>query len=161
MSMPLKEVEMEPYQDIIIVVIILCSIFIVLSIIVMNRVITKPIEKLVSSMKQMESGHFVKVAMETSNDEIGQLKQHYNDMVDEIEKLFNQIYEQERFKRKAELKILQEQIKPHFLYNTIDAMRYLAYAGDMEKLCTALESFGNYYRNTSCERLSMFATNEI
>ena len=145
-SMPLKEVEMEPYQSIGFVVIILCSIFVLVSIVITHSIITRPIEKLASSMKQMESGRFVKVEMETSNDEIGQLKKHYNDMVDEIEKLFNEIYEQERFKRKAELKILQEQIKPHFLYNTIDAMRYLAYSGNMDDLCLALESFGNYYR---------------
>lgn len=56
------------------------------------------------------------------------------------------VYEEERIKRKTELNVLQEQMKPHFLYNTIDAMGYLALSGKNEELYDALEAFGSYYR---------------
>ena len=148
MSIPIKELEREPYQVAIVVIIIMSGIFVMVSCLIMSHTITKPIERLVHSMKQMETGKFVKVDIETGGDEVGELKNHYNDMVDEIEKLIKRIYAEQQFKRTAELRMLQEQVKPHFLYNTIDAMRFLAYSGRNDELCEALEAFGNYYRTS-------------
>lgn len=148
MSIPTKELQREPYQVAVIVIIVMSAIFVMISCLIMTHTITKPVERLVHSMKQMENGKFVRVEMNTGNDEIGELKNHYNAMVDEIEKLIKKIYKEQQFKRTAELRMLQEQVKPHFLYNTIDAMRFLAYSGKNEELCEALEAFGNYYRNS-------------
>lgn len=76
-----------------------------------------------------------------------QLKTTYNEMTDDINDLVKRVTEDEKFKRKVELKILYEQIKPHFLYNTIDALTYLALTGQNEELCNSLEAFGGFYRN--------------
>ena len=79
--------------------------------------------------------------------EVEQLKAVYNEMTDDINDLVRKVTEDEKFKRKVELKILYEQIKPHFLYNTIDALTYLALTGQNEELCNSLEAFGGFYRN--------------
>ena len=69
-------------------------------------------------------------------------------MVSEIQNLLHQTVEEQKIKRKAELNVLQAQIKPHFLYNTIDALGYLALAGRNEELYEALEALGSYYRTS-------------
>lgn len=149
-GIPLNQLKAEQglYKIIFIIIMIFSGIFLLISVMIMSKTITNPIKILVDSMKQMESGQFIKVDMNTGNDEIGQLKENYNNMVDEIEKLIDRIYKEQKFKRKAELKVLQEQIKPHFLYNTIDTMKYLALTGETEDLYDALEAFGGYYRTS-------------
>ncbi len=147
-SIPLQEMEKELYQVLFIMISVFSGIFLLICFLIMSKTITNPINKLVHSMKQLETGRFVKVDMKLGNDEIGKLKDNYNIMVDEIEKLIHKIYQEQKFKRKAELRVLQEQVKPHFLYNTIDAMRYLAYSEQYKELCEALEAFGSYYRTS-------------
>lgn len=147
-GIPMKESEKEPYQQIFFIIIGCTGICMCLSFGITSKIITIPIKELAQAMQQMEEGHFKKIMMRTNQDEIGTLKERYNEMVDEIEKLIHKIYEDQKFKRKAELRILQEQVKPHFLYNTIDAMRYLAYTGQNEELGEALEAFGGYYRTS-------------
>jgi two-component system, sensor histidine kinase YesM len=113
-----------------------------------SRLITNPIKKLLRSMKGIENREFKKVNIEVGNDEIGKLKVGYNIMVCEIEKLINRIIEEQKVKRTAELSVLQAQVKPHFLYNTLDAMGYLALSGKCDEVYEALEALGGYYRTS-------------
>jgi len=69
-------------------------------------------------------------------------------MVTEIQNLLHQTMEEQRIKRKAELNVLQAQVKPHFLYNTLDALSYLALSGKNEELYDSLEALGSYYRTS-------------
>lgn len=111
-----------------------------------SKLITKPINMLVSAMRDLEKGAFIKVNIKTGNDEIGRLKDGYNLMVEEIEELIGRIIKEQKFKRKAELNVLQEQIKPHFLYNTFDAISALALMGKNEEVYTIMKALGTYYR---------------
>ncbi len=101
-------------------------------------------------MNRMEGKKFEKICTDSRgaefSAEMGILKDTYNQMVDEIDTLIEQVYEEEKIKRKTELNALQEQMKPHFLYNTIDAMGYLALSGRSQEVYDALEAFGSYYR---------------
>jgi two-component system sensor histidine kinase YesM len=77
-------------------------------------------------MKLVEEGN-LDVNMEiVSEDEVGQLAHGFNQMVKEIRSLINRIYETEREKRQVELQMLQQQINPHFLYNTLDSINWMA-----------------------------------
>lgn len=126
------------------------TVFCVISYLVMDRFVTVPLEQVVGFMNRMRGKKFEKMDMSgtyrNSYLELEVLKETYNQMVDEIDLLVDRVYEEERIKRKAELNVLQEQMKPHFLYNTIDAMSYLALSGRNEELYDALEAFGGYYR---------------
>lgn len=91
-----------------------------------SRSISRPINKLRRLMKSAEDGNLdVKFDIK-GNDEIGQLGYSFNNMINEIKKLLNLVYIEQKSKREAELKILQSQIKPHFLYNTLDNIQWMA-----------------------------------
>lgn len=117
---------------------------------IMKRYVADPLEAMAGSMNRMSGRKFEKIRMcENRHSTFGEmeiLESTYNKMVDEIDALIEMVYEEEKIKRKAELNALQEQMKPHFLYNTIDAMGYLALSGKNEEVYDALEAFGSYYR---------------
>ena len=114
--------------------------------ILISRFITHPIHRLLKSMKGVEKGVFQKVTIKTGNDEIGELKDGYNMMIEEIQKLISKIVVDQKIKRKAELDILQAQIKPHFLYNTFDAISSLALSGRNREVYSLVKTLGSYYR---------------
>ncbi len=92
--------------------------------------ITRPIKELRDSMKEVEKGNLdnVNVAV-SSKTEIGSLENSFNLMTSQIRQLMEQnIYEQEQ-KRQSELKALRSQINPHFLYNTLDSIIWMAEGG--------------------------------
>lgn len=117
---------------------------------IMKRYVADPLEAMAGSMNRMSGRKFEKIRMcENRHSTFGEmeiLESTYNKMADEIDALIEMVYEEEKIKRKAELNALQEQMKPHFLYNTIDAMGYLALSGKNEEVYDALEAFGSYYR---------------
>ena len=108
--------------------------------------VTNPIEKLCKSMEGVKTGYFYRVSMPIPNDEIGVLKNTYNNMLVETNRLIAQLVEQEKKMKYAELKILQEQIKPHFLYNTLNMIGYMALEAPRENIYDAVETLGNFYR---------------
>lgn len=118
--------------------------------VIMKRYVADPLEEMAGSMNRMSGRKFEKIRIyENRHRSFGEmeiLESTYNEMVDEIDALIEKVYEEEKIKRKAELNALQEQMKPHFLYNTIDAMSYLALSGKNEEVYDALEAFGSYYR---------------
>lgn len=108
--------------------------------------ITTPIERLVQSMDIAKRGWLKRVSLNLPDDEIGNLKDSYNSMLVAINQLINELVEKEKTVQKAELNILQEQIKPHFLYNTLDTIAYLALQESTDRVYDAIETLGNFYR---------------
>jgi len=103
--------------------------------------IARPVGKLRLLMKKAEEGD-LNVRFESKyNDEIGQLGNSFNNMINEISNLIEMVYIEQKSKREAELKTLQAQIKPHFLYNTLDTIQWMAQehgANDIVELIGAL-----------------------
>lgn len=108
--------------------------------------ITNPVESLVSSMREVKNGWLRRVSIKLPNDEIGELKNSYNTMLVEINSLIEELVEKERAYQKAELNALQEQIKPHFLYNTLETIAFLALENPREEVYDAIETLGDFYR---------------
>ncbi len=86
----------------------------------------QPILTLRSLMKKAENGDLNVHFTDQTNDEVGQLGAGFNTMIEEIRHLIEEVAEVQQAKREAELKVLQEQIKPHFLYNTLDTIHWMA-----------------------------------
>ena len=105
-----------------------------------SRMIATPIKKLLEAMKGVEHGDFKKVEIDTGDNEIGSLRDAYNIMITEIQHLIDKVVTEEKIKRKADLDVLQAQIKPHFLYNTFDSISSLALSGKSEQVYKVMKS---------------------
>lgn len=130
------------------------SVFFISSFII-SRSVIKPIHKLLRSMQKAPSGNFRKVKVELNSYEFEQLYSGYNQMIEQIEQMLTRIIQEQQTIRRAELNTLQAQIKPHFLYNTLDSITSLAMSGMNDKVCEMLEALGSYYR------LSVSKGNEV
>lgn len=112
-----------------------------------NRYIVVPVSSLSESM-QMSEGE-VPSKLENicvSEDEIGNLHKCYNEMTLKINRLLETVVEQEKQRQRAELTVVQEQMKPHFLYNTLDTIGYMALQNTREEVYDAIETLGAFYR---------------
>jgi len=110
--------------------------------------ITRPVFELSRRMEHnKQSGSLKKIEMEIPYRELDMLKGDYNDMIDHVNELFERVIENEKTLQRAEMRVLQEQIKPHFLYNSIETISFLALDAGADKVYDALETMGSFYRN--------------
>lgn len=103
------------------------------TLILLNRILTnvvRPLKRLEKNMNRVNLENMnQKVPVET-DDEIGHLSTNFNQMLERIENLKEQVVEEQEDKRKYELQALQAQINPHFLYNTLDSIIWMAETND-------------------------------
>jgi len=109
--------------------------------------ITMPILTLNDAIERTKSeGWLRRIEEEMPDDEIGRLAASYNRMIDYMNELFSRLLQEEEDIRMSEMKVLYEQIKPHFLYNTLETISYLAMQEQAERTQDALETLGSFYR---------------
>ena len=104
------------------------------------RSISGPIKKLRGVMKQVEDGNFDVVIDAQSEDEIGHLSKTFNKMLQEIKLLIQKTIIDGEKKRQAELQALQSQINPHFMYNTLNVIKWMAQMQAADNISDALDS---------------------
>ena len=113
----------------------------------MHRFINKPIKNLVAVFRQVEKGN-LQISLnpeDVRSTEFAYLYTRFNKMVESLNMLIDQAYKQKILTQRAELKQLQAQIKPHFLYNSFFIINTLAQMGD-ENLVEFTNHLGEYYR---------------
>lgn len=145
---PFNQISKENASIIFIGVIIILFNGIILSIcsIRISKVITEPIKHLLNSMKGIENGVFNEVQINPYSFELKKLCRCYNIMINEIKNLISRVIEEQKIIRKAELYTFQAQIKPHFLYNTLDSINSLALSNGNKDVSELVEALANYYR---------------
>lgn len=110
--------------------------------------ITRPIKELKDSMKEVEKGNFNTDVVIRADSEIDSLGNSFNLMTARIRQLMEQnIYEQEE-KRKSELKALRSQINPHFLYNTLDSIIWMAEGGKNKEVVRMTSALARLLRQS-------------
>ncbi len=110
--------------------------------------ITRPVAKLTQAMDiGSNADDLVPITDDLPQNEIGKLKDSYNYMITRIRELIKELINKEQSIQRAEMRVLQEQIKPHFLYNTIGTINALAMESGSEEVSSALETMGRFYRN--------------
>ena len=110
------------------------------------RSITEPLERLCRVTERIARGEFTAKARIDTQDEIRVLSDSVDDMAENLRIMMDQIKEDERKMRRAELRLLQEQINPHFLYNTLDTIVWLIEGGDLEKAVNIVVSLSEFFR---------------
>ena len=108
--------------------------------------IHKPLNLLVKAFKNVESGDLQVSIEHHHNDEFRSLYHSFNTMVGKLNTLFDQMYKQKILMQNAQLKQLQAQINPHFLYNTFFILYSIARAEDYENLMSFLQQLGSYFK---------------
>ncbi len=93
----------------------------------LSRRLYRNISALRKSMHEVSNGNLHIRSTVVSHDEIGEMSGVFNTMMDQIESLMEQIKTTEKQKRESEFAALQSQIQPHFIYNTINSMKYYAH----------------------------------
>ena len=113
------------------------------------RNITLPIQRLRDSMKSVQKGNFDIEDIEVlSDNEIGSLTRSFNVMTHRIQELMEQNVKEQEQKRRIELKALQSQINPHFLYNTLDSIIWMAEGKKNEEVVVMTASLARLLRQS-------------
>lgn len=115
-----------PLQSYQLIVLMLCAIFGVLLIALVSQIVLRPLRRLSDRMQNVKKGDLSTKVVLHSRDEIASLAGSFNDMLDAINELIAKNLAIEKAERQTEVKLLQAQINPHFLYNTLDAIRWQA-----------------------------------
>ncbi|PLS03733.1 cache domain-containing sensor histidine kinase [Neobacillus cucumis] len=114
--------------------------------IVISSRISRPIRKLELSMKEVEMGNFDIELDFSYNHEVGRLSSSFNMMTRKIKELMQQVVEEQKALRKSEIKALQSQINPHFLYNTLDSIIWMAESDQNEEVIDMTSSLAKLFR---------------
>ncbi len=119
----------------------------VLTSIVMSRRITAPFRAMIERMARVSAGDFESpIDLGDYGTEYVRMADGYNAMIGEIGKLMQSVREKERLLADSELKMLKAQINPHFLYNTLDSIHWLAAMNGQEQISTMVKALADFYR---------------
>lgn len=110
------------------------------------RFVHRPLLLLVQSFRRMEGGALDLRIEHEKKDEFGYLYDRFNNMLGKLQTLIDQDFKQKMMMQKAELKQLQSQINPHFLYNSFFILNSLAQTGDTERIELFTNMLGEYFR---------------
>ncbi len=92
----------------------------------LSKTVNVPVKKLKARMKQIVNGNFERDPSTEWNHELGDIGKNINDLSENVLSLMNQRIEDERQKKDYEYKMLQSQINPHFIYNTLNSIKWMA-----------------------------------
>ena len=145
---PTGSVSMENRSNILTVtfLFVLSGIVFLLASILIFRMFTKPINRLIKTMNAAQEGSYNEIAASESSLEFELLYENYNKMMQRMKMMHERHMEEQDTIRKAELNVLQAQINPHFLYNTLDSIVALAMMNDNAKVIQISEALAGYYR---------------
>lgn len=112
----------------------------------LTGVIVKNIEKLTQNMKEVKKGNLEVTVTSDSKDEIGELIQGFTEMVERIKTLIEEVYEGKISLKEYEMKALQAQINPHFLYNSLSLINWKAIEADEKDISKITLALSKFYR---------------
>lgn len=108
--------------------------------------IMAPIRRLMTHMKRMELGDFSHETLEDRKDEFGVLSNNFSKMAKQIKRLIDEVYLEKLTQKELELQMLQYQINPHFLYNTLESIQMMAIINKDRETAEMVQALGKILR---------------
>lgn len=127
---------------------------------ILAKGIAGPIERTSKAMKQFAEGDFSVRLPEGRTDEIGAMNSVFNQTIEKIEQLLKQVVEMETVNKDIEFQALQAQINPHFLYNVLDTINWMARKKGEENICHMVTAISNLMRASISNKRSMVYVRE-
>lgn len=146
---PVQELNLE-HGVILRQILLICLLLFFLSLffsILCTKTVTSPIQRLASKMQSAAQGNLDITASYYLNDEIAILYEQFNIMIKKIHTLLDNVYAEQEAKQKMEIQLLQSQINPHFLYNTLNMIKSLIELHMPDMAVKAISSMSGFYRN--------------
>lgn len=109
---------------------------------------TSPLSEMVRKMSKSRTDNFMENMPVKGTREVRQLAVTYNDMLNDIHSYVDELLDTQKAQRKAEIKALQMQINPHYIYNTLASIKWLVYQNDEKKVTQTIDAFISLLRNT-------------
>lgn len=131
------------FYTLIVIILFIYTTIIIFFMRVLNNSIVKPLNHV---LKVMECERLQTIEIIETNKDMTSLQIGYNQMTEKINFLLTQIKDSQRQKRQYELKVLNAQVRPHFLYNTFDSVCALALMGKSQDVYHLMQALGKYYR---------------
>lgn len=146
---------LEKYRSWFLLLAVVALVIIVIYSLYVYKYIHKPLDRLVKAFRRVENGNIDVQIAHGLNDEFEYIYTRFNAMLENLKSLIDQVYRQQILTQEAELKQLQSQINPHFLYNSLFILNTMARLGDYENLEQFTNQLGEYFqfvtRNSSDE----------
>lgn len=146
---PLQEIMIEAnaIRQLIIISVFLSIVFAITLYFFITSRLTRPVQVLKNKMRQAASGYLDVKVKPTGHDEIADLGKSFNIMLEQIKMLMEQHSREQEQIQKAELRTLQAQINPHFLYNTLDSIVWMAEAGKNGQVIQLVQALSRFFRS--------------
>lgn len=160
MAVPLLEVNENHYMIYlqICIMVVISLIIIIIATLVISKNVSRPVQLISEVMDgyhdhrqnkivpDKEENLQIMKTFEERKDEIGKIYRSYEQMVERVDKLIKDIYIKDLEKKDAELALMQSQINPHFLYNTLDSINWLAMVNDQDEISEMVTALSDTFR---------------
>lgn len=113
---------------------------------IISNLVTMPLHQLSNAIRKFSYGDFEQKVEVATKDEIGEVADCFNSMVNAIKNLINENYVIKLHEKESEIAVLQAQINPHFLYNTLDSLYWQAIDGENEELAESILALSQLFR---------------
>lgn len=115
---------------------------------IITRQITRPLSIMAGKMSEIRKGDFGQYMEVKGTEEIRELATTYNFMLDDLKRYIDELMRTQEEKRRSEIKALQMQINPHYIYNTLASIKWLIWQGEAGKSSQTIDAFIKLLRNT-------------
>ena len=113
---------------------------------IISNLVTRPLHKVSNAIRKFSNGDFEQKVEVVTKDEVGEVAECFNSMVDAIRDLINENYVIKLREKESEIAVLQAQINPHFLYNTLDSLYWQAMEEEAEELAESILALSQLFR---------------
>lgn len=125
------------------------------------RSMIDPINKLLQSMRNIDESNLALSQIEDNGkDEIHELNVNFNDLLNRVQELLETIEKEQEMKRESQFQLLQAQINPHFLFNTLNTLKYLAILNEDKPVSEGINALAKLLRNTILDSKEMVSVQD-